>query len=120
MTPLKQVILAKRSWHDKPVSPKPFNLIPKIFAVARRICQQLTFAAFRRIRSGNITMELPDGQIRRFGDPAHETAARIKIHDIRFFTRMVLDGEIGFGESYVQGEWSTPDISRLFRVLILN
>jgi cyclopropane-fatty-acyl-phospholipid synthase len=120
MTSLKQFLLAKRSWHDRPVSPKSFNVILNIFEITRRICQQLTFAAFRRIRTGYVTMELPDGQIRRFGDPTHETAARIKIHDTRFFTRMVLDGEIGFGESYVQGEWSTPDISRLLRVLILN
>ena len=42
------------------------------------------------------------------------------IHDNRFFSRIVLGGDIGLGESYTDGEWDSTDVARLFELFIAN
>jgi cyclopropane-fatty-acyl-phospholipid synthase len=38
----------------------------------------------------------------------------------RFFTRFLRHGELGFGESYVEGDWDSPDLATLIRWFLLN
>ena len=42
----------------------------------------------------------------------------IRVHDERFFRRVLLQGALGLGESYMDGEWDCPALDQLFdRVL---
>jgi len=63
----------------------------------------------------------PDGSSRIFGPcrEGHE-AAEIHIHDETFFSAALLGGEIGFGESYTEGHWTSPDLPRVLSVMIRN
>ena len=38
----------------------------------------------------------------------------IQVHDERFFGRLVRDGSLGLGESYVEGWWDCPAVDQLF------
>jgi cyclopropane-fatty-acyl-phospholipid synthase len=78
-------------------------------AAARRAI----FAAARRMRTGELTVGLPGGGEVRFGDPGSGPRARIDVHDDAFFTRLALRGEIGLGEAYMDGLWSSPDLPGL-------
>ena len=60
------------------------------------------------------------GRARTFGDPQSELRAVIAVHDEAFFKRAFYDGEIGFGESYVAGEWSSPDLLAVLRLGVRN
>ena len=60
------------------------------------------FKALERLAAGRLTMRLPDGSSRDFGTPDTTLRAEINIHDWRFFRRVLLDGDIGFAESYVE------------------
>ncbi len=44
----------------------------------------------------------------------------IRVHDEAAAVRMLLGGEIGAGEAYMDGLWSSPDLPALLRVAALN
>ena len=75
-------------------------------------------APLEKMRHGRLVLHDPSGT-RTFGDEA-APAATMHVHDARFFTRVALGGEIGLGESYMDGDWSTPDLVRLVRVMLAN
>jgi len=73
---------------------------------------------FNRMREGRLTVELPDGA-RTYG-PGGGHVASMRIHSSRFFRRLVTGGEIGLGEGYMDGDWSTPDLVPLIRLMLAN
>ena len=46
--------------------------------------------------------------------------AVLAVHDERFFRRAVLGGDIGVGEAYMDGDWSTPDLVSVVRLGVRN
>ena len=76
--------------------------------------------AASRIRVGRLTVVLPDGSRREFGDGRPSAAGEMRIHDASAAVRMLLGGEIGAGEAYMDGLWSSPDLPALLRVAALN
>ncbi len=72
------------------------------------------------IRVGTLEVAPGDGSVLRFGGGPHPLAARIDVHDDRFWSRLASGGSVGLGESYVRGEWSSPDLVALIRLLIAN
>jgi cyclopropane-fatty-acyl-phospholipid synthase len=91
-------------------------------AVADRLARRLMLAAARRIRVGRLTIVLPDGRATSVGDADPETrpSAEIHIHDEAGAVRMLVRGEIGAGEAYMDGLWSSPDLPALLRLAALN
>ncbi len=85
-------------------------------AMARRVM----LGAARRIRIGSLTVVMPDGSRRVFGDRTSRHAGEMRIHDPAAGVRMLLGGEIGTGEAYMDGQWSSPDLPALLQVAALN
>ena len=54
------------------------------------------------------------------GDSATGPSATIVVHDERFFSRVLWREEIGMGESYMDGDWSSPDLVAVARFAIRN
>jgi cyclopropane-fatty-acyl-phospholipid synthase len=54
------------------------------------------------------------------GDAATGPSATIVVHDERFFSRVLWREEIGMGESYMDGDWSSPDLVAVARFAIRN
>ena len=78
------------------------------------------FKALERRALGRLTVRLPNGSSRDFGDRDAALRAEINIHDWRFFRRVLLDGDIGFAECYVDGLCDSPDLPRLIALLAEN
>jgi cyclopropane-fatty-acyl-phospholipid synthase len=51
----------------------------------------------------------------RFGSPDDPLHAVLAVHDERFFRRAVWGGDVGVGEAYMDGDWSTPDLVSVVR-----
>ena len=83
---------------------------------ARRIILRLAAG----IREGELTARLPGGRTRVFGRRGAQPAVRIDVLDNEFFRRVLLHGEIGFGEAYVDGLWRTDDLTALLELGIAN
>jgi cyclopropane-fatty-acyl-phospholipid synthase len=88
--------------------------------LVERAARRIMLAAAQRIRVGRLTIVLPDGSRRVFGDSASDRAAEMHIHDTTAVARLFLGGDIGAGEAYMDGLWSSPDLPALFRVAALN
>ena len=54
------------------------------------------------------------------GDPESSLRAQIKVRNDRFFVRAVLSGDTGMGESYMDGDWSSPDVVSAVRIAVRN
>lgn len=73
-----------------------------------------------RADRGALAVQYPDGTERRFGAPVVGPPVKMHINDYRFFSRVVLGGDIGFGESFVVGEWDSDDVVGVVRFFIQN
>jgi len=82
--------------------------------------RKLVLDSLRPLQCGGLELVLPDGGTRRFGGLGGRRRARIEICDEAFFKRCVLFGPIGFAESYLDGEWETPDLTAVIAFFILN
>jgi cyclopropane-fatty-acyl-phospholipid synthase len=46
--------------------------------------------------------------------------ASIRIHDWQVFASAMRSGDIGFAESFIAGDWDTPDLTTLLQLLVAN
>ena len=72
----------------------------------------------RGLRGGTLTLKCPDGPY-RFGDD-DDLDATIVVHDERFFLRALTGSDIGIGEAFMDGGWTTPDLVPLARLMLRN
>ena len=83
-------------------------------AAARTVLKLL-----KNLRHGSLTLQLPDGSMHRFGseDLPHAT---LHLNNWKVFSAALKSGDIGFAETYIAGDWSTPNLTELLRVLVKN
>ena len=81
---------------------------------------RVLLALLRRIERGALDVHLPDGTLRRFGNPGAMAPAVLVMHDWRVAADTLKGGDVGFGEGYLRGDWDSPDLARLLTVLAAN
>jgi cyclopropane-fatty-acyl-phospholipid synthase len=97
-------------------APQPAGLaLPRHAPAAARTLLQL----LQRLRHGSLTLQLPDGTVQRFGGGAGPLAS-MRLANWNVFGAALKSGDIGFAESYIAGDWSTPQLTDLLRLLIAN
>lgn len=91
--------------------------------------ERAVLASFADLPLGRFQVDLPDGSVRVFGDPALVTAelapgvtnhASIRVRRAAFFKKCLLHGDIGFAESFIDGDWDTPDLTAVVAWFVLN
>ncbi|GAB2541432.1 class I SAM-dependent methyltransferase [Simplicispira piscis] len=90
------------------------NLPAGIPAAARTVLQLL-----QRLQQGALTLQLPDGTLRHFG-PGGSPAAAITLRNWNVCSAALRSGDIGFAESYIAGDWTTPHLTDLLTLFIAN
>jgi len=76
--------------------------------------------AFMRLRHGELTLRLPEGQEMRFSGSAPGPRAEWNIRNSRTVRSMLTGGLIGFAEAYMNGDWDTPDLVALIELGEMN
>jgi cyclopropane-fatty-acyl-phospholipid synthase len=86
------------------------------------LAARLVLARLDRVRHGHLVVRLPDGSYRTFAGTDGGTAAvsELEVHRWRFFGRLLRRGDMGAGEAYVDGDWSSPDLVGLTRFFLDN
>jgi cyclopropane-fatty-acyl-phospholipid synthase len=94
----------------------PSSLPPSAPAAARAV-----FALLRRLSVGRLHVQLPDGSTAQFGsnDPGAAQAS-IRLLNWNVCAAALKSGDIGFAESYIAGDWTTPDLAALMRLFVTN
>ncbi|MGV8804566.1 MAG: class I SAM-dependent methyltransferase [Polaromonas sp.] len=72
-----------------------------------------------RLQHGTLTVQLPGGTIQRFGSGAAPLAS-LHLHNWTPCAAALRSGDIGFAESYMAGDWTTPHLADLLALLLLN
>ena len=68
------------------------------------------FDIARRLERGRLDFVLPDGRRFRAEGRAPGLAAELQVHDPDVFARLIREGDLGFCEAYLDGQWSSPDL----------
>ncbi len=69
---------------------------------------------------GRLYLTLPDGEQLTIGTGEGNIAASIVVNSDEFYKRIILFGDIGFGEAYVDGLWDTGNITHVINWVLLN
>ena len=78
------------------------------------------FKILSNLDIGSIEVKLPDGRIFKAIGRNSGLEARLDIIDQDCFARLVRDGDIGFLEAYMDGQWTTPDLQVFMDVTFQN
>lgn len=93
------------------------------------LAERLVLGAFAELPLGRLVIELPDRPDVVLGSPqaaaepvAPGVAGRavIRVRRPAFFRRCLLHGDIGFAESFIDGDWETPDLTAVIGWFVLN
>jgi cyclopropane-fatty-acyl-phospholipid synthase len=97
-------------------SPPGFELPPTAPAPARTALRLLA-----GLHHGRLDLQMPDGAQARFGAvDAQGPHAAMRLANWKVCAAALRSGDIGFAESYIDGDWSTPDLAALLRLFIAN
>ncbi|MEB3287438.1 MAG: cyclopropane-fatty-acyl-phospholipid synthase family protein [Vampirovibrionales bacterium] len=83
--------------------------------------QTLVLKLLANLSKGQLKLVLPDNRKLIFGNElksSHQAVIEIK-QDV-FFKKILRFGHIGFAESYIDGDWETPDIEAVISWFLLN
>ncbi len=106
--------------HRKPNPSHPLTIAVPQPTIYERWCMRAVRRLLSGLKDGRLIVLLPDGTMWTFGDPAAPVASTLRVWNYGFFPRLVLDGDIGFGESFVSGEWMADDLTALISLLVKN
>ena len=71
------------------------------------------FEVAKRLKNGRLDFILPDGRHFRIEGALPGPVAEIVVHDMDIFARLIREGDLGFCEAYLDGQWTTPDLQAL-------
>ncbi len=91
-----------------------------IDSLLTQVAGRVALSAASRIAVGSLTVTLPDGSVRVFGDRDSELCGEMHIHDAEALRRLLVGGEVGGGEAYMDGLWSSPDLVGLISMAVAN
>jgi cyclopropane-fatty-acyl-phospholipid synthase len=103
--PLERLRIEGDTWRTLKAVPMSFRLALQVLS---------------RLEIGRLTIVLPDGRALETGGRQPGPDAVLIVRDYRFATRALKGGNCGFAESYIDGDWDSPDPSTLIEVLALN
>src|SRR5829696_1578134 len=91
------------------------------------LAKKVLLSRLPAVQGGTLTVRTERGAA-RFGGAASSMApldadlldAAIIVHEDRFYRRALLASDIGIGEAYMDGDWTTPDLVTLTRLMIRN
>ena len=94
----------------------PFEIPTSAPATARSAIKLLL-----KLRHDALTVQFPDGSMHRFGDhDPNALHATLMLKNWHVFSAALKSGDIGFAETYIAGDWSTPSLTDLIKVFISN
>ncbi len=114
----KLFFFRKLGYHPKPEPSSAMTVGRLPATLTQRIARRGIERVLSRIRGGRLSMTYPDGEVRVFGDGDSPDTADITVNGYSFFSKVFFNGEIGFGESFMEHGWDSSDPVGLLRFFI--
>jgi len=105
------------------VSVSRIPLLPQLRALRPRgdLARHFMLRVLSHIKAGSLTIHDGD-DTHHFGTPGvpGEPQAEIVVHNRAAFGKVLTGGTIASGEAYIDGDWSTPDLTQVTRLFSAN
>lgn len=85
----------------------------------RSVYERITLKVMSSMPYGRLNLTLPDGNSLTFGN-GEGVSCSVKVHSYDLFRKFILFGDIGFGESYVDGDWDADNMTNFVSWVLLN
>jgi cyclopropane-fatty-acyl-phospholipid synthase len=87
----------------------------------RRSARATFFRALEGLSGGSLDVVDSSG-VARFGrrERTDDLSATLVVENDRFYLRALTGGDVGLGESFMDGDWSSPDLVSLVRLAVRN
>ncbi|CAM3497207.1 SAM-dependent methyltransferase [Rouxiella silvae] len=86
----------------------------------RKGSRALLLRMLKQLRGAGLTLQEFDHEPLFFGDETAPLQGQIEVHDLRVYRRVLLGGSIAAGESYIDGDWTTPNLTAVLQLLAEN
>jgi cyclopropane-fatty-acyl-phospholipid synthase len=83
------------------------------------LAKNIFLRSLERLRGGSLEL-IAGGRTWEFGEPGGLLRATVVVHNDRFFSRALLGGNVAIGESWMDGDWSSPDLVAVVRLAVRN
>jgi cyclopropane-fatty-acyl-phospholipid synthase len=88
-----------------------------------RLAKKLFLKTLAGLHEGSLNLICPESTY-QFGDNSGKFLAGpravVAVHNDDFFLRALTAGDMGIGEAYMAGDWSTPDLVEVVRLAVRN
>ena len=82
--------------------------------------QDIVLKLMSKMDKGTLYLTLANGRQLTLGTGEGNISASMVINNDEFYKRIILFGDIGFGEAYVDGLWDTDNITSVIKWILLN
>ena len=94
---------------------------PEMLPASAPAAARAVFGLLKNLRHGTLVVHLPDGTHAHFGTLAEgEPRAGISLRNWNVCIAALKSGDIGFAETFIAGDWTTPDLSALLKLFLAN
>lgn len=97
----------------------PGHAVKSAHYVIAKFFRKRFIALLTKLKHGKITLIDSLGKI-ELGDCASDLQCTIYMPDIRSYTLIALSGSNGCAQAYIDGRWSTDNLSELIRIFVRN
>jgi cyclopropane-fatty-acyl-phospholipid synthase len=74
----------------------------------------------KQVKHGRLVLSLPGGEVIAVNGPLPGPEARVTIAKWNSLRRLLTGGDIGFAQSYIEGEWTSPHLTSVIRFAARN
>jgi cyclopropane-fatty-acyl-phospholipid synthase len=83
------------------------------------LAKKILLRALAHLAEGQLTI-VDASQSYVFGHPESDIHATMQVLHPGFYRQVVFGGSIGAGEAYIQGHWSSPDLTKVVQIFARN
>jgi cyclopropane-fatty-acyl-phospholipid synthase len=87
--------------------------------MSERVCRQVFLKALSFFEDGQMTVQEQGKEIATLGKPT-DLHAVVNILSPKAYPKLLLGGSVGAGEAYMEGLWSSPDMTQVIQMFARN
>lgn len=112
--------LKRMKVYTKPIATSDMTIEKNHASILQKFCRSLFYKYVSQAQFGSLSIAYPDSSRHSFGNETGALSAHIQVYNDDLFLRSIFSGDIGFGESYVEGDWDTKDLTSVLRFFARN
>lgn len=93
---------------------------PRRSAARMSMAERAVTRLLTQLDFGTLELHRSDGRMQSFGRVLSTLHPSMQLHDERLFARVLAHGDIGLAESYLDGDWDSPDLPALLELMMRN